>query len=452
MSSRPRVYNNKKSVKKNIFLSFASCLNGSSNTNEIPKPSKRNSLNKIKSFQKPKTKHTKSSLSIPKDSNKYLSFSSSKNTSSFFLDHTFIAAKNIVLSKLQENNNLLNDKEINKNKKTDKKQDINIKYYLRDLNKTFDLNIEVLNKFYSKDKNILKIIEKIKNKKKVKEVISKQIEKVKGAMIIEKQIQTEHKRKIAENDETYKEQINLSLDKLTVKDEYTVILLKKLRELEIFSKRKSQIIGSGYEKYKDFRIAEFIDFSNKCYIQKNFLTSEILEIKNNILEIKKENISYNNNNINSLINNKYNSKKKSDIKPNNNFQYYINYYNNKCRNLSSKIKLLKNVFKNISIQNLILINISSNIKQIEENINNEEEDNKKNNFDMKKSFLQNVSNCTSIDITNLNDDLTKRLESFIDLSIILNDNKNNEITNIIDTIHGNIIVKKANFSNVIKIN
>ena len=48
--------------------------------------------------------------------------------------------------------------------------------------------------------------------------------------------------------------------------------------------------------------------------------------------------------------------------------------------------------------------------------------------------------------------MTKRLESFIDLSVILNDNKNNDITNIFDTItHGNFVLKKADFGKVSKI-
>ena len=58
----------------------------------------------------------------------------------------------------------------------------------------------------------------------------------------------------------------------------------------------------------------------------------------------------------------------------------------------------------------------------------------------------------SIDLINMNNDMTKRLESFIDLSVILNDNKNNEVTNIFDTInHGNIYLKKADFANVSKL-
>lgn len=454
MSSKSKVHN-LNILKKNIFLPFASCFpnqNGKSNFIQNSKQTdKLNQINIIKS----KSKIGKYSLSTQKKKNNYFSFISSKSSTSFFLDHTFAAARNVVLSKLQENNMLLlnnnENRTLKKYKKENKKTDINIKYYLRDLNKTFDLNIDVLTKMYCKDKNINNIIERIKIKLKEKENIRKKIEKIKGAMIIEKQIQGEHRRKIAENDITFKEQISISLDKLTIKEEYIIALMKKLKELEIFSKRKSAIPGSGYEKHKDFRIADFIDLSNKFYMQKNILFSEISQLRNNILEIKTENNSFNSkdNNINDINHSNKDINFLNNLK-NSNSKKYINYYNNTCRGLNLKIKLLKTILNKINSKNLFLIKILPKLKDVEESYNYEDEKSRNNN-DNKKSFIQNVSNCTSIDITNLNNDLTKRLESFIDLSIILNDNKNNEITSIIDTVQGNIILKKANFSNVLKI-
>jgi hypothetical protein len=72
--------------------------------------------------------------------------------------------------------------------------------------------------------------------------------------------------------------------------------------------------------------------------------------------------------------------------------------------------------------------------------------NKKSN---KTSLINSIT--ASIDLTNMNNDMTRRLESFIDLSVILNDNKNNEVTNIFDTInHGNVYLKKADLANVSK--
>ena len=270
------------------------------------------------------------------------------------------------------------------------------------------------------------------------------MEKVKGIMIIEKQIQSEHIRKIGENEEYFKEQINLSLDKLSMKDEYLIILMKKLKELEIYSKRKSSIFGSGFEKHRNFKVSEFIDFNTKFLQQKKLFLSEIETTKNNINKIKKENFN---------IKDEYEIIKNKNYK-NKNIQKYIKYYNYNCDIISSRIKLLKNALSQIS-KKCFFIRVSPKFKELIEC--EEEEDNKNtiNNINKKRnvpkrSLISNVS--ASIDLTNINNDMTKRLESFIDLSIILNDNKNNDITNIFDTItHGNIIVKKADFGKVSKI-
>ena len=430
-------------LKKNIISPFTACLNPNGNSSKM---SSINSITKSKIMSK---KANKTSLQFPKNSN-YMSLISPKNTSSLFIDHTFIASKNMVLSKLRENNLFLNNNNKNNEKKELSKhdnQDINIKAYLKDLKKTFDLNVEIITKLCNKDKKIIEIINQINKKVKYKEEMQEKIEKVKGTMIIEKQIQSEHIRKIGENEECFKEQINLSLDKLTMKDEYIIILMKKLKELEIYSKRKSSIAGSGFEKHKDFRVADFIDYNTKYLQQKNLFLSEIETSKNNIEKIKSEN-----NNIKQeqeIINiNKKNHKQKEEK-----LHKYIKYYDYNCDIISSRIKLLKNIFKQIS-KKYFFIKVSPKLKEL---IENDEEENKStiNNKNKKRNFgnrslINNIS--ASIDLTNMNNDMTKRLESFIDLSIILNDNKNNDITNIFDTIsHGNIILKKADFGKVSKI-
>jgi len=432
-------------LKKNIISPFTACLNPNGNSTKM---SSINSITKSKILSK---KANKSSLPFPKNSN-YMSLISSKNTSSLFIDHTFIASKNMVLSKLRDKNLFLINN--NNNKNNGKKelckhddQDINIKTYLKDLKKTFDLNVEIIAKVCNKDKKIIEIINQINKKIKNKEEMQEKIEKIKGVMIIEKQIQSEHIRKIGENEECFKEQINLSLDKLTMKDEYIIILMKKLKELEIYSKRKSSIIGSGFEKHKDFKVADFIDYNTKYLQQKNLFLSEIKASKNNIEKIKSEN-----NNIKEgqeKINNNKNKYKHKDE----NLQKYIKYYDYNCDIIASRIKLLKNIFKQIS-KKYFFIKVSPKLKEL---IENDEEENKNtiNNKNKRRnignrSLINNIS--ASIDLTNMNNDMTKRLESFIDLSIILNDNKNNDITNIFDTIsHGNIILKKADFGKVSKI-
>jgi len=432
-------------LKKNIISPFTACLNPNGNSTKM---SSINSITKSKILSK---KANKSSLPFPKNSN-YMSLISSKNTSSLFIDHTFIASKNMVLSKLRDKNLFLINN--NNNKNNGKKelckhddQDINIKTYLKDLKKTFDLNVEIIAKVCNKDKKIIEIINQINKKIKNKEEMQEKIEKIKGVMIIEKQIQSEHIRKIGENEECFKEQINLSLDKLTMKDEYIIILMKKLKELEIYSKRKSSIIGSGFEKHKDFKVADFIDYNTKYLRQKNLFLSEIEASKNNIEKIKSENNNIKEDQEKININeNKYKHKDE-------NFHKYIKYYDYNCDIIASRIKLLKNIFKQIS-KKYFFIKVSPKLKEL---IENDEEENKNtiNNKNKRRnignrSLINNIS--ASIDLTNMNNDMTKRLESFIDLSIILNDNKNNDITNIFDTIsHGNIILKKADFGKVSKI-
>ena len=457
----------KKNLGFNILKTnpFKACLNINGNSN-FPKVNKINTIKKNKKKSKIiiDSKANKSYITSPKKKS-YISLISTKNTknsSSLFLDHTFMASKNLVLSKLQKQtlflNNNTND-DINNNKKSkngqnlesnkSKEQDINIKSYLEDMKKTLELNLEIISKYCQKDKKIKELINSINNKIKKKEEIKKKIEKIKGAMIIEKQIQSEYIRKKGENNIFQKDQINFNLDKLTMKDEYIIVLLKKLKELEIFSKRKSSIRGSGFRKYKNFKISEFVETNTKCWQQKYLILKEMKEIKINKINIKKENKKI------KEEQEKYGENKRK--KREENFNKFEKYYKYSCNMMESKIKILKNILNRISKEHLN-IKISPKLKRLLET----EEEKGENIFEMDFNTKKNYSNknkkrnlinsiSASIDLTNMNNDMTRRLESFIDLSVILNDNKNNEVTNIFDTInHGNIYLKKADFANISK--
>ena len=457
----------KKNLGFNILKTnpFKACLNVNGNSN-FPKVNKINTIKKNKKKSKIiiDSKANKSYITSPKKKS-YISLISTKNTknsSSLFLDHTFMASKNLVLSKLQKQtlflNNNTND-DINNNKKSkngqnlesnkSKEQDINIKSYLEDMKKTLELNLDIISKYCQKDKKIKELINSINNKIKKKEEIKKKIEKIKGAMIIEKQIQSEYIRKKGENNIFQKDQINFNLDKLTMKDEYIIVLLKKLKELEIFSKRKSSIRGSGFRKYKNFKISEFVETNTKCWQQKYLILKEMKEIKINKINIKKENKKI------KEEQEKYGENKRK--KREENFNKFEKYYKYSCNMMESKIKILKNILNRISKEHLN-IKISPKLKRLLET----EEEKGENIFEMDFITKKNYSNknnkrnlinsiTASIDLTNMNNDMTRRLESFIDLSVILNDNKNNEVTNIFDTInHGNIYLKKADFATISK--
>ena len=457
----------KKNLGFNILKTnpFKACLNINGNSN-FPKVNKINTIKKNKKKSKIiiDSKANKSYITSPKKKS-YISLISTKNTknsSSLFLDHTFMASKNLVLSKLQKQtlflNNNTND-DINNNKKSkngqnlesnkSKEQDINIKSYLEDMKKTLELNLDIISKYCQKDKKIKELINSINNKIKKKEEIKKKIEKIKGAMIIEKQIQSEYIRKKGENNIFQKDQINFNLDKLTMKDEYIIVLLKKLKELEIFSKRKSSIRGSGFRKYKNFKISDFVETNTKCWQQKYLILKEMKEIKINKINIKKENKKI------KEEQEKYGENKRK--KREENFNKFEKYYKYSCNMMESKIKILKNILNRITKEHLN-IKISPKLKRLLET----EEEKGENIFEMDFNTKKNYSNknkkrnlinsiSASIDLTNMNNDMTRRLESFIDLSVILNDNKNNEVTNIFDTInHGNIYLKKADFANISK--
>ena len=438
---------------------FKACLNLNHNL-YFPKYTIKK--NKSKIMENPK--QNKSYIITSPQKKSYISVISTKNTknsSSLFLDHTFITSKNFIISKLQNKISLLNhnSNSDNKNTKNNKKetqksqeQDIDIKSYLQDMKKTLELNLEIISKFYKKEKNIYQLIAAIINKIKVKEEIQKKIEKIKGVMIIEKQIQSELIRKKGENDEHQKEQINLNFDKITMKDEYIIVLMKKLKELEIFSKRKSSIPGSGFQKYKNFKVSDLVELNTKFTQQKNLILNDIKNIKLNKRKLKKENHKL------KLEQEKYNeiNRKKRDE----NIIKFEKYFNYSCTMIESKIKILKNLSSRIS-QKYFFIKISPKLKKLLET----EEENGQNIFEInfntnktygnknKRSDKINLINSitASIDLTNMNNDMTKKLESFIDLSVILNDNKNNEVTNIFDTIaHGNIYLKKADFGKVSK--
>ena len=447
---------------------FKACLN-INHTQNFPKDNKINTIKKNRNRKIENQKQNKSYITSPKKKS-YISLISTKNTknsSSLFLDHTFITSKNYILSKLQNKSLLLNHKTLDDNNQVNFKgkngnkeesnksqeHDIDIKSYLQDMNKTLELNLDIISKFCKKDKNINQIINTINNKIKAKEEIQKKIEKIKGAMIIEKQIQSEYIRKKGENDVCHKEQINFNLDKITIKDEYIIVLMKKLKELEIFSKRKSGIPGTGFQKHKNFRISDFVECNTKFIQQKNLILNDIKNIKKNKQNLKRENHKL------KLEQDKYKEIKRK--KREENIIKFEKYYNYSCTMIESKIKILKNLSSTIS-QKYFFIKISPKLKKLLEteeengenifeiNLNNNKIYGNKNKRSDKTNLINSIT--ASIDLTNMNNDMTKRLESFIDLSVILNDTKNNEVTNIFDTItHGNIYLKKADFGKVSKL-
>ena len=347
-----------------------------------------------------------------------------------FIDYTFASHKHSLLSGIHE----INKSSLSQNNKINffsfPKQQQNTKNYLYDLKKTFELNYEILKIKLNNNQELSDLLYRIENILKKKEEKYKKKKQIKGKILIEKQIQEEFRRKIEENESYFKEQTKSSEEKNLIKDEYITLFLRKLKEVDIFTDRNSQIIGSGFEKYSNFRIADFVEENTKLFHTKGLLFMDIEEISNNIEEIKQENKLYK---IEEkiYIKNKNQNKGTLDYKT----KQFIKNYQKNCRVISIRIKLLKNCIKNMS-KTIRFLNVPEDLK----NALSKKEDEEK--VKTSRLLFSKDNNNSMEPSTNL--EITKKLESFMDFSIYLNGNtsKINESKNL------KYPMKNANFGDI----
>ena len=267
-------------------------------------------------------------------------------------------------------------------------------------------------------------------------------------MLIERQIQEESKRKINENKNYYKDQINSVEEKNQIKEEYIIQFLKKLYEVEIFTNRNSKIIGSGFEKYKNFSISEFVEKNTKLFHNKGNLFIEINEIMKNLAEVKNENLIFKKEEI--IENWKYKKEKKENINKNKiKINKYIDSFKKNCRIISMRMRLLRNCLKNMS-KTIQFLNVPEELKN---KLNKKEKEEKLETS--RKLFGKEIKNFDLSKNTNL--EITKKLESFMDFSLYLNNNNQtkSKINDLSQSINmskfgekGKIVMKNVNFGDV----
>ena len=357
---------------------------------------------------------------------------STKATSSLlvngFLSQQFIVSKD------------KNQKIKNKNQKLSKKQN------LFDLEKTLDINIEILRNYFkntttamtllNQDQQILEKLENIiKIYKNKKEIINK-IKEKKSKNLIQLQINLEHKRKLEETVEKYKDSLFDNEDAVNNKDEYVKLFQKKFVEVEIYLKRVTAELPDIKRKkyYQNYKMDNFLILNTTLNKNKQKIIEDIskydeekknLKIQNQ--KIKKEEVVEHNKDDEEekeIKSEKQNIKKKNEI--------LEEKYKKLIEKKKESINLLKQfIDKNININNIIKnkneikneINIESSINNIKEN---------KNQIKYKKVEVKKVKNDRNnenkIDNEEENNksilptDMTKRMNSFMDLSIVLNDN------------------------------
>ena len=357
---------------------------------------------------------------------------STKATSSLlvngFLSQQFIVSKD------------KNQKIKNKNQKSSKKQN------LFDLEKTLDINIEILRNYFkntttamtllNQDQQILEKLENIiKIYKNKKEIINK-IKEKKSKNLIQLQINLEHKRKLEETVEKYKDSLFDNEDAVNNKDEYVKLFQKKFVEVEIYLKRVTAELPDIKRKkyYQNYQMDNFLILNTTLNKNKQKIIEDIskydeekknLKIQNQ--KIKKEEVVEHNKDDEEekeIKSEKQNIKKKNEI--------LEEKYKKLIEKKKESINLLKQfIDKNININNIIKNkNEIKNEIKIESSINNIKEN--KNQIKYKKVEVKKVKNDRNnenkIDNEEENNksilptDMTKRMNSFMDLSIVLNDN------------------------------
>ena len=352
---------------------------------------------------------------------------STKATSSLlvngFLSQQFIVSKD------------KNQKIKNKNQKSSKKQN------LFDLEKTLDINIEILRNYFkntttamtllNQDQQILEKLENIiKIYKNKKEIINK-IKEKKSKNLIQLQINLEHKRKLEETVEKYKDSLFDNEDAVNNKDEYVKLFQKKFVEVEIYLKRVTAELPDIKRKkyYQNYKMDNFLILNTTLNKNKQKIIEDIskydeekknLKIQNQ--KIKKEEVIEHikdDENENEIKNEQQELKAKNEL--------IKETYNVLIKDKLDKVNILKQFIENHNkIENMIMNKNEIKINSENNNINiNKVSENKNPMFkkvNVKKVTSErnkiNKNKNDEIQKSNLPNDMSKRMDSFMDLSII----------------------------------
>jgi hypothetical protein len=377
----------------------------------------------------PKTRQPKNKRPAAK------SLGSTKATSSLmdqgFLTQGFIVSKD---KKHQTKSN---------NQKNSKKNN------LYDLQRTLDINIEILKNYFksttsamtllNQDKEILDKLDIFVNKYNKKKDIIRKIKEIKSKNLIQQQIYFESKRKLQETLNNCKESLLDNEDAVNNKDEYVKLFQKKFVEVEIYLQRITSDMEDERRKkyYQTYKMDAFTNLNTTLNKKKENLTEEINKYKNGKKKLKIENkkikkdekINMEEEKVRDLEREKEDEsiKKKNEIMEKKNKKLV----NDKI----VKLNMLKNFMNNNCNMNKLLNKVNTNnINEIKDNIiSNDIDDKEKKKITMFKKVdvkkNKNSERNNNEDIKNDEDEksilpyeMTKRMNSFMDFSAILNDN------------------------------
>ena len=330
-----------------------------------------------------------------------------------------------------------------KNKKKSMNNKTIKKRNLYDIERTLDINIEILRNYFktttstmtllNQDKEIIEKFEKIININKRKKELLQEIKEKKSKNLIQLQINLENKRKLEETVEKYKDSLFDNEDAVNNKDEYVKLFQKKFVEVEIYLKRITADMSDLKKKkyYQNYKMDNFLLLNVNLNRKKQKIIDDISKYDNDKNNLKKENQKIKKEENLEHIKDEQNEiqikNEESNLKKTNEL-LEKKYEKNIEEKLSKIEKLKKFLDKKINIDNLVNNNeIKKNV--LMNNYINNNIDNKKGMFkkvEVKKinKERKEIKKEKERDKSKMHNDMTKRMNSFMDLSIVLNDNSN----------------------------
>ena len=330
-----------------------------------------------------------------------------------------------------------------KNKKKSMNNKTIKKRNLYDIERTLDINIEILRNYFktttstmtllNQDKEIIEKFEKIININKRKKELLQEIKEKKSKNLIQLQINLENKRKLEETVEKYKDSLFDNEDAVNNKDEYVKLFQKKFVEVEIYLKRITSDMSDLKKKkyYQNYKMDNFLLLNVNLNRKKQKIIDDISKYDNDKNNLKKENQKIKKEENLEHIKDEQNEiqikNEESNLKKTNEL-LEKKYEKNIEEKLSKIEKLKKFLDKKINIDNLVNNNeIKKNV--LMNNYINNNIDNKKGMF--KKVEVKKINKEKKKkkkekerDKSKMHNDMTKRMNSFMDLSIVLNENSN----------------------------
>ena len=254
-----------------------------------------------------------------------------------YLDYTFLSHREMIYGK--------------KTKDPKKIRDYNF-----DLEKTLEINLDLLDKMEFKinnpeqTKEIKSLIQQIKANNEKRITTKQKIKEQKNMIVNKKQVLEEMKKKFAENDEIYQNKYNEENDILKQKTEYIKILNKRFKDVQTYISIME--VRNHQQKENRPTISKFIKDNINYHKEQKMLDLDIKKLKEQITEIKKENQIYKEESL--LYRNKNTNRELIRV---------VEFYRRIIRTLQTKIKILKNAFDNMT-KTLNFLNLGDSKKNI----------------------------------------------------------------------------------------